>query len=153
MASGLGCTAAGVPGSGPPGAREHPHSMPAKASTSRSTNARTLGSRNAVFDIVQPDVVVDAMTRIDMPLYVVALIGVWKLLGIVALASPRFGRVSEWAYAGFFFDLTGAAVSHAAGGDTLASTITPLVFLLPLAASYAQGDAQRAGAGADLAAA
>jgi len=94
----------------------------------------------AVMDIVQPEMVVEVMQAIDLPLYVITLIGGWKLLGIVALALPRFRRINEWAYAGFFFDLTGAAWCHAMGGDTVASIVTPLVFLLPLGASYVLRD-------------
>ena len=35
-------------------------------------------------------------------------IGVAKLLGSVGLLIPGFPRLKEWAYAGLFFDLTGA---------------------------------------------
>lgn len=52
------------------------------------------------------------MAKIGLPLYVLTLVGIWKLLGFVALAAPRFRRINEWAYAGFVFDLTGAAVSR-----------------------------------------
>ena len=61
----------------------------------------------AVMDIVQPAMVVEAMTKIQLPMYLLVLIGVWKILGAVALAFPRFRTLNEWAYAGFFFDLTG----------------------------------------------
>lgn len=90
----------------------------------------------AVMDIVQPAVAVDMMTRLGLPASLLTLIGIWKLMGVVALALPRFRRINEWAYAGFVFDLTGAAWLHAAGSDTMASIITPLVFLVPLTASY-----------------
>ena len=91
---------------------------------------------SSILDIVQPEIVVTTMEGIDLPLYVLTLIGFWKILGIIALALPRFRRVNEWAYAGFFFDLTGAAWVHFAGGDTAVSIITPLVFLVLLAPSY-----------------
>jgi hypothetical protein len=42
---------------------------------------------------------------------------VWKVLGTIALLVPRFPRLKEWAYAGIFFNMTGAAVSHAVSGD------------------------------------
>jgi len=35
----------------------------------------------------------------------------------VALLAPRFPRLKEWAYAGAFFDLTGAAASHVVCGS------------------------------------
>jgi uncharacterized membrane protein YphA (DoxX/SURF4 family) len=50
------------------------------------------------------------------PLYFVTILGVWKVLGAIAILVPRFPRLKEWAYAGIFFDLTGAAASSAAVG-------------------------------------
>lgn len=90
---------------------------------------------SAVANIVQPEMVVEAMGRIQMPMYVLTLMGIWKLLGIAALARPKFRWLNEWAYAGFFFDLTGAAFSHGAGGDTM-GVAPPLVFLALLMTSY-----------------
>jgi hypothetical protein len=48
------------------------------------------------------------------PMYFFAILGTWKALGAVAILVPRFPRLKEWAYAGIFFDLTGAAASCAA---------------------------------------
>ncbi len=50
------------------------------------------------------------------PFYFFAILGVWKTLGAIAILVPRFPRLKEWAYAGIFFDLTGAAASCAAVG-------------------------------------
>ncbi len=50
------------------------------------------------------------------PAYFVTILGVWKVLGAVAILVPRFPRLKEWAYAGIFFDLTGAAASNASVG-------------------------------------
>jgi uncharacterized membrane protein YphA (DoxX/SURF4 family) len=50
------------------------------------------------------------------PAYFVTILGVWKVLGPIAILVPRFPRLKEWAYAGIFFDLTGAAASSAAVG-------------------------------------
>jgi len=51
------------------------------------------------------------------------ILGTWKLLGAIAIAAPGLPRVKEWAYAGFVFDLTAAAVSRAAVGDGAADII------------------------------
>jgi hypothetical protein len=45
--------------------------------------------------------------------------------------------LKEWAYAGIFFDFTGAAASHAFSGDPPGKIATPLVLLLIAAASWA----------------
>ncbi len=50
------------------------------------------------------------------PMYFFAILGFWKVVGAIAILVPRFPRLKEWAYAGIFFDLTGAAVSCAAVG-------------------------------------
>ena len=50
------------------------------------------------------------------PLYFMTVLGFWKVLGAIALLAPRFPRLKEWAYAGIFFYVTGAAASHAAVG-------------------------------------
>jgi hypothetical protein len=50
------------------------------------------------------------------PMYFFAILGFWKFLGALAILAPRFPLLKEWAYAGIFFDLTGAALSCAAVG-------------------------------------
>jgi DoxX-like family len=50
------------------------------------------------------------------PMYFFAILGFWKVLGAIAILVPRYLRLKEWAYAGIFFDLTGAAASCAAVG-------------------------------------
>jgi hypothetical protein len=51
------------------------------------------------------------------PLYFFGILGFWKALGGIAILAPRFPRLKEWAYAGIFFDLTGAAASCVAVGE------------------------------------
>ncbi len=50
------------------------------------------------------------------PMYFFLILGVWKFLGAIAILVPGFPRLKEWAYAGIFFDLTGAAASRALSG-------------------------------------
>ena len=54
--------------------------------------------------------------ELGYPTYFFAILGFWKVLGTIAILAPRFPRLKEWAYAGIFFDLTGAAASCAAVG-------------------------------------
>ena len=60
---------------------------------------------------------VDIFVHLGYPLYFLYILGVWKILGVIAILIPRFKLVKEWAYAGFFFVMTGALVSHLASGD------------------------------------
>src|SRR5262249_40910239 len=55
---------------------------------------------------------IDGMRLLGYPVYFVMILGFWKLLGSLALVVPGLPRVKEWAYAGIFFNMTGAAVSH-----------------------------------------
>jgi hypothetical protein len=57
-----------------------------------------------------------ATLLLGYPLYFFRILGFWKILGAIAILVPRFPRLKEWAYAGIFFDLTGAAASNAAVG-------------------------------------
>ena len=89
-----------------------------------------------VADIIQPDNVVEVMLHLGYPLYFAAMLGVWKILGGIAIAAPGFPRLKEWAYAGIVIDLVGAAVSHAAVGDPVFRIAFPLVLLGVAAVSY-----------------
>lgn len=60
---------------------------------------------------------VEGMLLLGYPLYFMTILAVWKVLGSIALLVPRFPRLKEWAYAGIFFNMTGAALSHAVCGD------------------------------------
>jgi uncharacterized membrane protein YphA (DoxX/SURF4 family) len=89
-----------------------------------------------VADVAQPDFVMEGMTHLGYPAYFVTILGVWKVLGGVAVLAPRFPRLKEWAYAGMFFDLSGASASHAAVGDPAAKIVTPLIILGIVTASW-----------------
>jgi hypothetical protein len=74
------------------------------------------------------------------PTYFFAILGFWKLLGAIAILAPRLPRLKEWAYAGIFFDLTGAAASCAAVGGYGAyafHVIAPLIIAGFTVASWA----------------
>jgi hypothetical protein len=80
--------------------------------------------------------VMATLAHLGYPPYFALIMGVWKLLGAIVIVAPGFPRVKEWAYAGFFFDLTGAAATRAFVGDGAADLAAPLVFLALLAASW-----------------
>jgi len=58
----------------------------------------------------------EVMRLLGYPPYILTILGVWKVLGAAALLAPGFPRLKEWAYAGVFFEMTGAAASHAISG-------------------------------------
>src|SRR5258708_19353032 len=59
----------------------------------------------------------DMITHLGYPIYLLTILGVWKILGIVAVLIPKFPRLKEWPYAGFFFIISVAIFSHLAVGD------------------------------------
>jgi hypothetical protein len=84
-----------------------------------------------------------AFSALGYPAYVATILGVWKLLGAAAITTPGLPRLKEWAYAGIAFDLSGAALSHAASGDVAARIAVPLVLLALAGASWALRPASR----------
>jgi uncharacterized membrane protein YphA (DoxX/SURF4 family) len=86
---------------------------------------------------------VRGMAELGYPLYVLSLIGAWKLLGGLAILLPGRPRLKEWAYAGIVFDLTGAAFSHLAAGHGPGKVLVPLVLCGIALASWALRPAAR----------
>jgi hypothetical protein len=72
----------------------------------------------------------DFLAHLGYPEYFPTLLGAWKILGVVAVLTPGFPVLKEWAYAGFFFAMTGAVFSHVASGTT--NEIFPSLLLLTL---------------------
>jgi uncharacterized membrane protein YphA (DoxX/SURF4 family) len=71
----------------------------------------------AVWDLMQVQTVKDIFVRIGLPFYILTLLGIWKVLGLIAILTPGKPRLKEWAYAGLIFVYTGAAFSHASSAD------------------------------------
>ncbi|MGN6293798.1 MAG: DoxX family protein [Chitinophagaceae bacterium] len=74
---------------------------------------------------------VDFILQMGYPDYFLTIIGTWKILGAVAVLIPKFTLLKEWAYAGFFFIMSGAVFSHIASGNSM-NEIFPAVLLLAL---------------------
>jgi len=81
--------------------------------------------------------VLDVITHLGYPPYVLTILGIWKLLGGVGLFVPGLPRLKEWAYAGIFFELTGAAASWVLHGDNASELIAPLILTVLAIASWA----------------
>ena len=70
------------------------------------------------------------MDHLGYPKYLLAIIGTWKILGVVALLIPKFPLLKEWAYAGFAFTMIGAIVSHLAVEDGASTLFGPILLLV-----------------------
>jgi len=69
-------------------------------------------------------------TKLGYPLYLMTLLGIWKILGVIAVLIPKYPQLKEWAYAGFFFAMSGAIISHLAVGDELITLFGPTLLLV-----------------------
>ena len=91
-----------------------------------------------VWDVLRVPQVRGLIERLGYPPYFLLILGIWKLLGAVALVIPRFPRLKEWAYAGVLFDLTGAVASLWASGLIDAGTMAyPIIMTGVAVASWA----------------
>ena len=79
---------------------------------------------------------VDSMTHLGYPIYFVTILGICKILGVVALLIPKFPLLKEWAYAGFFFLMTGAIFSHIAIGDPVNALFPSLLLIILTVVSW-----------------
>lgn len=85
----------------------------------------------AIVQLIPMEEEAQKMKDLGYPPYFLIILGVWKLLGVVAVLVPGMPRLKEWAYAGFFFAMSGAAVSHIFMSDP-AGEIFPSLLLLVL---------------------
>ena len=70
-----------------------------------------------IFELISVRMTIENMMKLGYPPYIIPLLGLGKVLAVVAILWPGFPRLKEWAYAGIFFNMTGATVSHIANRD------------------------------------
>ncbi len=78
----------------------------------------------------------EMIQHLGYPLYLLTLLGVWKLLGVIAILIPKFGLLKEWAYAGFFFAMSGAVVSHLAMKEDASTLFGPILLIVLTVVSW-----------------
>ncbi|MBX3238986.1 MAG: DoxX family protein [Chitinophagaceae bacterium] len=78
----------------------------------------------------------EIVTSLGYPLYLLSIIGVWKILGVIAILIPKFPLLKEWAYAGFFFVMSGAFISHLTVGQPFTEAIPSLTLLVVIVISW-----------------
>lgn len=88
-----------------------------------------------IVQLIKTDEEVDMMTHLGYPVYLLTIIGIWKILGVVAVLLPA-GRqvflnlIREWAYAGFFIAMSGAVISHLISGYEVKEIFGPALLLI-----------------------
>ena len=78
----------------------------------------------------------DMVAHLGYPQYLLTILGIWKVLGVIAILAPRFPLLKEWAYAGFFFAMSGAIYSHIAVGDPAVEVLPALLLLVLTVVSW-----------------
>jgi len=95
---------------------------------------------SAVLELTHSWGTLETVTMLGYPVYLLTILGLWKVLGVTAILLPGFPRLKEWAYAGIFFNMTGAAASYAFVQDFgiyASNLIVPLFFAGLAIASWA----------------
>ena len=96
-----------------------------------------VGMAGGIVDILHTQAVLDAAQHLGYPLYFFTLLGLFKILGGVALLLPKaLSKFREIAYYGFGFDFIFASFSHYSVGDPTGKVITPLILLVLLSLSF-----------------
>ena len=85
----------------------------------------------------------DSIAHLGYPAYILTILGVWKILGVVAVLIPKFPLLKEWAYAGFFFIMTGAIFSHIAVAAPITEIFPSLLLLVLTVVSWYCRPAER----------
>jgi hypothetical protein len=78
----------------------------------------------------------EGIAHLGYPLYFLTILGIWKILGVLVVLVPRRPLVKEWAYAGFFFTMSGAIFSHVAVGDPPKEVFPSLLLLVLTVVSW-----------------
>ena len=79
---------------------------------------------------------VDMIKHLGYPVYLLTILSIWKILGVVAVLIPKFHLLKEWAYAGFFFVMSGAIFSHIAVSDSISEILPSLLLLILTVVSW-----------------
>jgi hypothetical protein len=89
---------------------------------------------SGIAQVCRAQAMIDLIVPLGYPPYFLSILGTWKILGVIAILIPGFKLLKEWAYAGFFFAMTGALVSHLAIGDyaikAIAGPVMQTVFII-----------------------
>lgn len=78
----------------------------------------------------------EIIKELGYPQYLLSILGVWKILGVIAILIPKFLLLKEWAYAGFFFAMSGAAISHIAVGQAFIEALPSIILLVVTVLSW-----------------
>lgn len=85
---------------------------------------------SGIVQLLQVESEIEFIINLGYPAYFLIFLGVWKILGVIAVLIPKYPLLKEWAYAGFFFAMSGAIFSHIAMGNSISEIFPPLLLLI-----------------------
>ena len=81
--------------------------------------------------IFNNEAIVEAFTKLGYPTYIIYPLAVAKILGLIAIWYRKINWLKEWAYAGFFFNLTLSLAAHfVINTDNHLNALLAMVFML-----------------------
>lgn len=83
-----------------------------------------------IVQLIQMPEEVEAFQHLGYPVYLLGILGIAKLLGVVAILVPKLPVLKEWAYAGFTFMMSGAIISHIISQDAITDILPALLLLV-----------------------
>jgi uncharacterized membrane protein YphA (DoxX/SURF4 family) len=89
-----------------------------------------------IVQIIKMEQEVVMMKHLGYPIYFLTIIGIWKILGVIAILIPKFPLLKEWAYAGFFFVMSGAVICHIVMGDAIKEIFGPMLLIVLTVVSW-----------------
>jgi hypothetical protein len=89
-----------------------------------------------IVQLLRTEEEVALMAQLGYPVYFLTIIGIWKILGVAAVLVPKYPLVKEWAYAGFFFNMSGAVFSHLANGSDTKDLFGPILLIVLTTVSW-----------------
>lgn len=89
-----------------------------------------------IVDLIVPAEMVDNLTRLGVPTYLMPFLGVLKILGIITILFIKNEHLKIGAYAGILFYGLGIVYIHIAFGDPVTNAFPGLIFILFNLASY-----------------
>lgn len=90
----------------------------------------------SIVQLIKMEEEVQSINNLGYPTYLLTILGIWKILGVIAILIPKFPLLKEWAYAGFFFLMTGALFSHIVVWDDAVAFFGPLLLIVLIIVSW-----------------
>jgi uncharacterized membrane protein len=89
-----------------------------------------------IVQLIKNETEVNSFSHLGYPDYLLSILGIWKILGVIAVLVPKLPVLKEWAYAGFFFAMSGALISHIAVNDAVKEGFGPALLLILTGVSW-----------------